>query len=363
MIIKSIKLENFRNYESEVISFSPHLNIFWGQNGQGKTNILEGIYYLSTGKPYRTPREQELIKWGNDNFHIYGNFIIMKRSVSLESHYKNKNKVIKINKVPCRRLSDYVGTVNVVFFAPDDLILIKGGPSERRRFLDLHIAQLHPGYISVLNSYNKVMQQKSALLKLYSNGSKSVQIQLWNEQLCEFGTKIMFWRWEYAKKIDEVVRKIYRDLSAEKETVYFNYLPLGYKTLEEAIEKFPVLLEEKLNYEIERKTIYIGPHRDDIEIVLDHEIARHFASQGQQRSIVLSLKLAQLEIIKQTKGEYPILLLDDVLSELDNFRRKYLLEFIQSTTIQTIITMTSADNPPLDAEIFQVHQGNVRRNS
>jgi len=361
MIIKNIKLENFRNYEHEIIPLAPKINIFWGANGQGKTNILEGIYYLATGKPYRTQREEELINWNKDNFHLYGDFITTKQLISLESHYQNKVKIIKINKVPCRRLSDYVGIINIVFFSPDDLVMIKGGPSERRRFLDLHIAQLKPGYISLLNSYNQVLQQKNALLKFHFSDSKRVQLQLWNEQLCELGNKILTRRWEYTEQLNDLTGKIYKDISAQKEDLFITYLPLGFKNLEEAKQKYPILLEEKLDHEIERKTASIGPQRDDIQISLHHKSARHFASQGQQRSIVLSLKLAQLEVVKKTKGEYPILLLDDVLSELDNFRRQYLLEFIQATTIQTVLTMTSADNPPLEAELFRVEHGTVRR--
>lgn len=361
MIIKHIKLDDFRNYQTETISFGPKINMLCGQNGQGKTNILEGIYYLVTGKPYRTSREEELIRWGTEQFHLYGDFLINKQKVSLESHYQNKRKIIKINKVPCRRLSEYVGNINVVFFSPDDLVMIKGGPGERRRFLDLHIAQLKPAYIGLLNSYNQVFQQKNALLRLPGSDSKRGQMQLWNEQLCAYGSQIMTWRWQHTQTLNDCAKDIYQDLSDWKEQLSLTYLPLGQRDLNDALQKFPLLLEQKLDQEIERKTVLLGPHRDDLEIVLNQKSARNFASQGQQRSIVLSLKLAQVETVKTNKGEYPILLLDDVLSELDNFRREYLLQFIQATTIQTILTMTSADHHPWNAQTFSVHNGTVRR--
>ncbi len=164
-MIHKLCLENFRNYEKEVILLTPGVNVFFGLNGQGKTNVLEAIYYLLTGKSYRVQREQELIRWGQTNFDIYGEFNVAQQSIFLESHYQNKRKIIKINSVSCKKLSDYVGTINVVYFSPDDLFLIKGGPAERRRFLDLHIAQRRPSYISLINSYNKIIHQKAALLK------------------------------------------------------------------------------------------------------------------------------------------------------------------------------------------------------
>ena len=362
-MIQKLRLENFRNYENEFLTLIPGNNVFFGLNGQGKTNVLEGLYYLLTGKSYRVQRDQELIRWGQKNFHIYGEFKVSNRPIFLESHYLDKRRIVKINQVPCKKLSDYVGTINVIYFSPDDLFMIKGGPLERRRFLDFHIAQRRPSHIGLINSYNKVIQQKGALLKTISSRDKKVdQLRLWNEQLLMIGEQIIRNRWELTQRLNSVSRDIYARISNQKEEITIVYISIGQEKIEEAISKFSELLEEKMTLEIERQVILIGPHRDDLRISLNEKSARHFASQGQQRSIVLSLKLAELEIIREEKGDYPLLLLDDVLSELDSFRREYLIEFINSSPIQTLMTMTSADEPQFKAKAgFNVHQGQIRR--
>jgi DNA replication and repair protein RecF len=362
-MILRLQLENFRNYENETVMPAPGINVFFGLNGQGKTNILEGVYYLLTGKSYRVQRDQELIRWGQDSFHMYGEFVVASRPVFLESHYINKRKIIKINQVSCRRLSDYVGTVNVVYFSPDDLFMVKGGPAERRRFLDFHIAQRRPSHIGLLNSYNKVLQHKAALLKTpLSRDKKCEQLRLWNEQLLQIGEKVIRNRWDMANRLNAVSRSIYSLLSDQQEKMDTVYISCGEEQLKKSLLRFSELLEEKISAEIERQMILIGPHRDDLRISLNGRLARLYASQGQQRSLVLSLKLAEMEIIKEDKGEYPLLLLDDVLSELDNLRREYLVQFINSSAIQTLMTLTSADEPHFKAQAgFRVHQGRIRR--
>jgi len=362
MMIKNLRLQNFRNYEDELVQFMPGTNMLVGDNGQGKTNIIEGIYYILTGKSYRVQREQELLRWNQSEFHLYGDFLLSHHLVSLESHYRDKKKIVKVNKVPCQRLSDFVGTINVIFFSPDDLIIIKGGPSERRRFLDLHIAQMRPGHVSLLNAYNKVIQQKSALLKSYVEKSlKYSQLQLWNQQIIELGEKIIHNRADLTERLQVAAEQIYGNLSSHKEVLRVVYFALGKKDIAEAISEFPRLLNDKLEQEMERQMVLIGPHRDDLQIFLNDKPARLFASQGQQRSLVLSLKLAELELIRQEKGEYPILLLDDVLSELDKFRRDYLIKFIDSSSIQTLITMTSAETHFESGALYHVEQGHIRR--
>ncbi len=363
-MIKGLRLQNFRNYEDEFVKFSPGTNILIGDNGQGKTNILEGIYYLLTGKSYRVQREQELLRWEQNEFHLYGDFLMAHHKVSLESHYRDKKKIVKINQVPCRRLSDFVGTINVIFFSPDDLIMIKGGPSERRRFLDLHIAQMRPGHVSLLNAYNKVLQQKSALLKTYvEKNFKYSQLQLWNTQILELGEKIIRNRSDLTNHLQDVSSQIYSDLTSQKEKIQINYLALGKKTTDEALSEFPKLLNEKLEQEVERQMVLVGPHRDDVHILLNGKPARLYASQGQQRSLVLSLKLAELDLIRQEKGEYPLLLLDDVLSELDRFRRDYLINSIELSRVQTLITMTSGENILDSGTFLRVEQGHIRRDT
>jgi DNA replication and repair protein RecF len=361
-MIKNLKLQNFRNYENEKIQFLPGINLLAGNNGQGKTNILEGIYYLLTGKSYRVQREQELLRWEENEFHLYGDFLVNIHKVFLESHYKNKKKVVTVNNVPCQRLSDFVGTINIVFFSPDDLVMIKGGPLERRRFVDLHIAQMRPGYVSTLNAYNRALHQKNALLKTYIEKSyKYSQLQFWNKQILELGEKIIQDRALLTEKIQAQANMIYGNLTSKKENISITYLSLGKRHFTEAISEFPRLLNDKLEQEIDRQMIMIGPHRDDVQILLNGKPARNFASQGQQRSIVLSLKLAELELIHQEKKEYPILLLDDVLSELDSFRREYLIKFIESSRIQTLITMTDAEISFQAGTLYRVEQGHIRR--
>lgn len=361
-MIHDLHIQNFRNYIDETIQFMPGTNILIGNNGQGKTNVIEGIYYLLTGKSYRVHREHELLRWDQSEFHLYGDFLMNEHKISLESHYKDKRKIVKINQVYCHRLSDFVGTINVIFFSPDDMVMIKGGPSERRRFLDLHIAQMRPGHVSILNAYNKAIQQKNALLKSVAGKHlKYSQLQLWNEQIIKLGIKIILNRADLTQRLQDAADPIYGNLSSKREKLQIHYYALGKKTVTEAISEFPQLLNDKLEQEIDRQMILVGPHRDDLQILLDNKPARLFASQGQQRSLVLSLKLAELELICQEKGEYPLLLLDDVLSELDRFRRDYLIKFIDSANIQTLITMTSADSQLEAGTQYLVEQGHIRR--
>jgi DNA replication and repair protein RecF len=364
MMINNFLLQNFRNYQDESIKFMPGINILVGDNGQGKTNLIEGIYYLLTGKSYRVQREKELLRWGQREFHLYGDFFIARRKVFLESHYRNRKKVVKVNHVPCRRLSDFVGIINVVFFSPDDLVMVKGGPSERRKFLDLHITQMYPGHVNLLNAYNRVIQQKGALLKSDRERSyKYSQLKIWNEQIIKFGEKIILNRVELTERLQSTASFIYGNLTSQKETLQINYLALGNKDVKKAISDFPQLLDDKMNQEIEHRMVLIGPHRDDLQILLNAKSARLYASQGQQRSIVLSLKLAELELVRKEKGKFPLLLLDDVLSELDHFRREYLVHVIESSNIQTIITMTSAENCLQSGTLYFVEKGHVRRES
>lgn len=362
MMIRYLKLENFRNYQEEIINFSSGTNVFWGQNGQGKTNILEAVYYLLSGKSYRVNKETELIRWGENYFRLEGHFLISQRKIAIESIYRDKRKAVKVNKVPCRRLSDYLGTVNVIFFVPDDLVMIKGGPAERRRFLDWHIAQMRPGYVNLLNSYNKTMAQKNALLKSnISTEKKMSQLELWNEQIFSLGEQIIKKRYEFTQNIKIIANEIYKSLSSDQEKMELDYLASGKKVLDEILLNYAHQLKVKMSLEIERQMVLVGPHRDDLEILLKDKKARLFASQGQQRSLVLSLKLAEMEIIKKERGEYPLLLLDDVLSELDEFRRKYLIDFIHNSAIQTLITTALGESKVESESLYRVEKGHVRR--
>jgi len=364
MYIKDLYLHNFRNYQEQKVEFDEGINLLIGPNAQGKTNALEAIYYLITGKSYRVRKENELILWGAKNFYLKSTFKIQDRQLKLESYYEPNKKIMKINQVPCRRLSDYVGTVNAVFFSPDDLEIVKKSPTERRRFLDFLIAQLRPSHIALLNTYLKVLKQKKSLLKREVNNKiLKEQLSIWNQQLVDIGSKIIINRAEFTKKLNKYSLPIFQSIFPENNTLELVYYSLNKKDIEDSLASFPAILENKMTQEIEKRSVLFGPHRDDLLIEINGRPARNYASQGQQRVIVLCLKMAEMEIILKEKGEYPILLLDDVLSELDEKRRHYLLEYIHSTQKQTIITMTEADDKIVSkkAAVFQVFQGRIRR--
>lgn len=364
MKIESLSLKNFRNYKDENIALAPETNILVGENGQGKTNIIEAIYYLINGKSYRVQRETELILWGESFFDLRGRFQRQARTIDISSHYENRHKNVAVNRVPIHKLSDYMGTINAVSFSPDDLTMVKGGPIERRKFLDRHIAQIRPGYVATLNQYNKVLQQKAALLRApIAEREKIAQLKLWNSQMTDFGERIISARFHLVEEMQQQAKKIYADISAHHEELGMFYSSLGKNDLEKAREALPLLLEEKMHEEIERQSIQVGPHRDNLNLTLKGKAARLYASQGQQRTIVLSLKLSQVELIRQDKAEYPMLLLDDVLSELDRSRRAFLLEFIHSCSIQTLLTMTNGENLPPRQAVFEIEKGCIRRQS
>lgn len=364
MYIKDLTLCNFRNYKDQRITFQPGINLLVGSNAQGKTNALEAIYYLITGKSYRVKHENELILWGEKSFYLRSSFKVLDRLIQLESYYEPNKKVMKINQLPSRRLSDYVGTVNAVSFSPDDLNIIKNSPNERRRFLDLLIAQIKPGHILLLNTYLKIVKQKNILLKQEKNlNSLKSQLVVWNEQLVDIGSKIITNRSQFTDSLNQYCYPIFKSIFSDNHNVELCYLSSGKRTLVEALNAFPDLLERRMSQEIEKRSILLGPHRDDLLIDINGRAARVYASQGQQRSLVLCLKLAEMEIILSNKGEYPILLLDDVLSELDEFRRQYLIDYINASHKQTIITMTGADEKIISDEtaVYNVLNGNIRR--
>ena len=363
MYIKHLQLNNFRNYREQNIQFSQGINLLIGSNGQGKTNILEGINYLLTGKSYRIKQENELILWGEKNFYLKAVFNVFDRDVNLESYFEPRKKVMKINRLSCKKLSDYVGTVNAVFFSPDNLNIIKEGPQERRRLLDHLITQIKPSYIPLLNSYLRIVRQKNILLKTEKNYNLlKNQLLVWNEQLVDMGSKIIKNRWEITKILNNFCNPIFSKIFSQESKMELSYLTIG-KTLEESLHNFPDHLSRKMSQEIERKAVLVGPHRDDLQIDFNDKSAKLFASQGQQRALVLCLKLAEMEIILNEKGEYPILLLDDVLSELDCYRRQYLMEYIRTSNKQTIITMTDLEEGLItyDTPILEVDQGRIRR--
>lgn len=364
MHISKLSLYNFRNYHTEEVQFEPRINLLIGSNGQGKTNILESIYYLSAGKSYRIKKADDLISWNENSFYLKADFFVHNRQLKLESYYEPGKKVMKINQSSCKRLSDYVGTVNAVFFSPDDLAIVKKNPQERRRFIDYLLSQVKPSYIHLLNSYLRILYQKNTLLKTEKDQTLlKNQLQIWNEQLAETGRKIIQYRWEIIVKLNSFCQPIFREIFAPQDKMELRYLTYA-KTLEDSLALLPLILEKRMKQEIVRKAVLIGPHKDDLLITLNGKVARTYASQGQQRALVLCLKLAEMEIVLEEKKEYPILLLDDVLSELDKYRRNYLLNYLKTRPEQAIITMTDPESSllsPHETTSYKVDQGRIRR--
>lgn len=337
MYIKSLKLNNFRNYKDLSITFDHGVNILYGDNAQGKTNILEAIYVCGTTKSHKGSKEKEIIKIGEEESHI--KLMLSRNNVihKIDMHIKrNKAKGVAINGIPIKKTSELFGIINLVFFSPEDLNIIKNGPSERRKFMDFELCQLDKIYLHNLTNYNKVIRQRNNLLKQISFNSNLLDtLSIWDDQLIEYGIEIIKTRKKFIKQLNKIVNGIHNKLSGGKENFIIEYEP------NVSIDNFKNKLLSVRNRELSLKTTTVGPHRDDM-IFYDNNIdIRKFGSQGQQRSFALSLKLAEIELVKSIINDSPILLLDDVLSELDSKRQNYLLNSIND--LQTIITCTGLE--------------------
>lgn len=355
MIIKSIELQNFRNYEDLNISFDEGTNIFYGDNAQGKTNILEAAYLSGTTKSHKCSKDKEMIRFGEQEAHIRTVVVKKDKEYQIDMHLKNnRSKGIAINKVPIKKASELFGILNMVFFSPEDLNIIKNGPAERRRFLDSELCQLDKIYLSDLTTYNKILNQRNKLLKdmVYRPDLKDT-LSVWDMQLVETGRKIIRRRKQFVDELNEIVHDIHYRISGEKEDLLLQYEP--------SIED--IFFEDELFRVKERDMrqcmTSVGPHRDDLLFSIGEVDIRKFGSQGQQRTSALSLKLSEIELVKRSIHDTPVLLLDDVLSELDSNRQNYLLNSIHDT--QTLITCTGLDefvkNRFQINKIFKVVQG------
>ena len=357
MIIKSIELKNFRNYEDLNISFDEGTNIFYGDNAQGKTNILEAAYVSGTTKSHKCSKDKEMIRFGEQEAHIRTIVLKNGKEYQIDMHLKhNKTKGIAINKVPIRKASELFGILNMVFFSPEDLNIIKNGPSERRRFLDSELCQLDRIYLSDLTTYNKILNQRNKLLKdiVYRPDLKDT-LPIWDLQLAETGKKIIKRRKQFVEELSEIVYRNHYHISGGKEELILKYDP----------NVDDIFFEDDLlrvrERDLKQCMTSVGPHRDDLLFSIQDIDIRKFGSQGQQRTSALSLKLSEIELVKKAIHETPVLLLDDVLSELDSNRQNYLLNSIHDT--QTLITCTGLDefvkNRFQINKIFKVVQGNV----
>ena len=336
MNIESLELSNYRNYKNLYMDYSPKTNLLFGNNAQGKTNILEAIYICAAGRSHRGSKDKEEIKFGEDEAHIKINIKKNNINYRIDIHLKkNRPKGIAINGIPIKKTSELLGIFNVVFFSPEDLSIIKNGPLERRRFLDMELCQLNSLYVHSLICYNKILIQRNKLLKEFNFIKESKEtLDILDIQLIKYGKEIIRYRELFIDELKNIIKKISKDISGE-------YININYeKNIE--IDKYEEKLKNKRNEEIKLKMTLIGPHRDDISFCIDGVDIRRFGSQGQQRTAALSLKLSEIELVKEKVKDTPVLLLDDVLSELDKKRQSKLLEYIGD--IQTVITCTGLED-------------------
>ena len=367
MFISKLKLINFRNYSSLDIELHNKLNIFIGNNAQGKTNILESIYLTGFGKSFRTSKDKELIKANKNMAYVKVEGEKRYGEVSIELRlWDGKKKEIKTNGLSLTKLSELLGNIYIVIFSPEDLKLIKGGPAERRRFIDREISHVNRKYYYDIMSYNKVLLQRNNLLKNIVYNKKLLKtIDIWDNKLVEFGMKVIFKRIEFINRLNALSRLIHRKITDGRENLEVKYLSnieVNSKSIyEEAFKDFRTKLEKRLETDIKRGYTTVGPHKDDLGIYIDDKDIRIFGSQGQQRTAALSLKLSEIEIIKGEVGEYPILLLDDVMSELDINRQNFLINSLRN--VQTFITITEIPQlmAPLvkEGNIFEISGGRI----
>lgn len=353
MYINKIKLTNFRNYDEQEINLGKNINIFYGDNAQGKTNIIEAIFLCSIGKSFRTNKESELIKFNKDISSVYIEYEKSDRDGRIKIDLNNK-KSIYTNGIKIKKLSELLGNINTVIFTPDDINILRDGPQKRRRFLDIMIGQLRPNYIHILNMYNKTLEQRNNYLKqIKENNKQEEMLDIWDEKLAEYGEKIYIYRNEFIEKIKNKINKIHKSITNEKEEIKVEYIS-NCAQKEEYIE----LLKARRKLDIIKGFTTKGIHRDDFFIYINNQLVNVYGSQGQNRTVVLSLKISELQVIYDEIGEYPILLLDDFMSELDEKRRRNFLENIENT--QVIITCTDKiDIDNLDYNIYNVKNGNI----
>lgn len=353
MWISKIKINNFRNYNLQEINLEKNINVFYGENAQGKTNIIESIFLCSMGRSFRTNKDKEMIKLNSENAIIEIEYQKTDRDGKIKIELGNRKNVY-INGIKIKKLSELLGNVNVVIFTPDDINILKGGPQNRRKFLDIMISQLKPNYMHNLNLYLKTLEQRNNYLRQIREENKDENLlEIWDEKLAEYAVTISKYRNEYMEKIQEKIKKIHNEITDDKEEIEIEYI-----TECDNKENFLNLLKSRRKLDIIKGFTTKGVHRDDFVIYINKKRLDIYGSQGQHRTAILSLKLSELNIIEEEIGEYPILLLDDFMSELDQKRRNHFLEKIDNT--QVIITCTDKiDIENKNILIYNVKDGNV----
>lgn len=354
MKIQRLKLKNYRNYDQLNLELNDGLTIITGENAQGKTNLLEAIFLLSMAKSHRTNHDNELIQWGQTYAQIEGEIVTANYKYPLSLYLGPKGKSAKFNYIEQPKLSHFIGKLNVILFAPEDLQLIKGSPSVRRKFIDAELGQSHPIYLQELVEYNRVLKQRNRYLKSHGQSSQfdELYFEIITKQLITQAIEVITYRTQFIEAIASLSQPILQDLSTMKDKLTIEYnsssSKLNYKDIDTLEAQFHDVFQRALNREKEQGITVYGPHRDDITFYINDKDAQQFASQGQQRSIVLSLKLAEIDWLYRNVGEYPVLLLDDVLSELDDDRQFKLMSYIEDK-VQTILTTASIEG-------LQIHQ-------
>lgn len=348
MKLTNLQLQNFRNYESVQLEFTDGVHVFIGENAQGKTNLMESIYALAMTKSHRTTNDKELIGWNKEFATIKGTVEKTATKMNLELQFSKKGKIAKVNYLEQKRLSSYLGNLNVILFAPENLTLVKGSPQNRRKFVDMELGQMSSLYLYDLVEYNRVLKQRNTYLKQLAIKKKQPDeyLDVLSEMLSELASKIVFHRLDFMKQLEALAIPIHDQLSLGREKFSVSYqatIPLeDGLTPSQMKEIYMNQFKKNQTREADQATTLIGPHRDDLIFYLNEVPVQTYGSQGQQRSTVLSLKLAEIELMKLSTGEYPLLLLDDVLSELDDDRQTHLIKAIENK-VQTFITTTSLD--------------------
>lgn len=368
MRLNQLELINFRNYAQLDLTFDQSLTIFTGKNAQGKTNILEAIFLLSLAKSHRTNHDQEMIRWSTSQAIIKGNVETRHYHFPLELQLNKKGKIAKFNHLEQAKLSHFIGKLNVILFAPEDLQLIKGSPALRRRFLDVELGQSHPVYLNELLEYNRILKQRNAYLKQLGQQSKfdDIYFEVLTDQLIDKAVNVIKYRIDFVQQLTELAQPIHHQLSNQADHLQITYKSsssrLDYLNLDTLSDQFKQLLKQNIKREKDLGNTLYGPHRDDLEFILNEKSAQLYGSQGQQRTIILSLKLAEIDLMYQLTSEYPILLLDDVLSELDDNRQHILMSYIESK-VQTFLTTASISGLKIaelkQAKIYQVKKGTI----
>lgn len=363
MQLKSLQLVNFRNYDNLYLDFNEKINLLVGKNGQGKTNIVESIYMLSFGKSFRTNKDKEIIKFGSENLYVGGSYLKHNTNSLIEIAISKSKKGIKVNKIHIQKIYELLGNLNVVIFSPEDLKLVKDGPKERRSFIDKEISQIIPKYYTYLTNYNKVLFQRNQLLK--NRDIDGALLDVYDENLVQYGSYIYILRRDFIKKIADISKNMHEKLTNGIEELlitYKNQIDISDDdTIESIKNKFLQKLKSSRDHDIDTRTTRYGLHKDDLNIFINGLDVRLYGSQGQQRTASISLKLSEIELIKSEVGEYPILILDDVFSELDETRQKLLVDNL--SVVQMFITTAEISHKNIfknsDTTIFSIDQGKV----